>query len=67
MGNDFRGKKERNPTSLNADLNIQDAPLQARRVGQMRLTQSGSTSQGGKTGAGKKQGPASADPTIQGS
>ena len=39
--------------------------VQARRVGQTRLTRSGSTSQGGKTGAGKKQGPASADPTFQ--
>jgi len=28
--------------------------IHARRVGQTRLTRSGSTSQGGKTGAGKK-------------
>jgi len=38
---------------------------QARRVGQTRLARSGSTSQGGKTGADKRQGPASADPTIK--
>ncbi len=54
-------------TTTNKNGTIPNSSVQARRVGQTKLARSGSTSQGGKTGASKKQGSALADPTIQGS
>ena len=53
-------------TGLVPDSRLAELPLsfQARRVGQISLARSGSTSQGGKTGAGNENGVRVTDPAI---